>query len=336
MGRPGRNDACHCGSGRKYKRCCLADDREKGHAKGGSPHARPGGSSSLPTRTLEVGGLPHGKKLEGQLADRRDDVLSVLSDRGVVPLAFRLQDRLRVLFEERSCKRWQDRASEKVQLVEAREAIHSTIEEGTFEHRGGQRAHKERREAVADPIGTLTAGGDEGLAHLGVLLHTESWASSLALEAAVEASPGPRRDRLIVEGLFLPGDFVPDLAIRNVDAIRPEDRLEAITAVAGEAAASEVELQGGFWTGLFELDPGTLEEPIRPRVDYGPALEVLYQRGHFGALARGVTSVLDPTFDSPESVEAFLDDTGFQRAIEHIRSTSPPDRLAAEASFPPE
>jgi len=24
--RPGRNDACHCGSGLKYKRCCLKKD----------------------------------------------------------------------------------------------------------------------------------------------------------------------------------------------------------------------------------------------------------------------------------------------------------------------
>jgi len=24
--RPGRNDRCHCGSGKKYKQCCLAKD----------------------------------------------------------------------------------------------------------------------------------------------------------------------------------------------------------------------------------------------------------------------------------------------------------------------
>lgn len=27
--RPGRNDPCHCGSGRKYKRCCLEEDERK-------------------------------------------------------------------------------------------------------------------------------------------------------------------------------------------------------------------------------------------------------------------------------------------------------------------
>ncbi len=26
--RPGRNDPCHCGSGKKYKRCCLGKDEE--------------------------------------------------------------------------------------------------------------------------------------------------------------------------------------------------------------------------------------------------------------------------------------------------------------------
>ena len=27
-GKPGRNDKCPCGSGRKYKQCCLAKDEE--------------------------------------------------------------------------------------------------------------------------------------------------------------------------------------------------------------------------------------------------------------------------------------------------------------------
>jgi len=27
--RPGRNEPCHCGSGRKYKHCCLAKDEAK-------------------------------------------------------------------------------------------------------------------------------------------------------------------------------------------------------------------------------------------------------------------------------------------------------------------
>jgi hypothetical protein len=29
---PGRNDPCHCGSGRKYKHCCLAKDEAAARA----------------------------------------------------------------------------------------------------------------------------------------------------------------------------------------------------------------------------------------------------------------------------------------------------------------
>jgi hypothetical protein len=30
--RPGRNEPCHCGSGRKYKHCCLEKDEAKARA----------------------------------------------------------------------------------------------------------------------------------------------------------------------------------------------------------------------------------------------------------------------------------------------------------------
>ena len=30
MAKPGRNDLCHCGSGRKYKKCCEATERDGG------------------------------------------------------------------------------------------------------------------------------------------------------------------------------------------------------------------------------------------------------------------------------------------------------------------
>jgi hypothetical protein len=30
--RPGRNEPCHCGSGRKYKQCCLPKDEAKASA----------------------------------------------------------------------------------------------------------------------------------------------------------------------------------------------------------------------------------------------------------------------------------------------------------------
>jgi len=31
-GRPGRNEPCHCGSGRKYKHCCLEKDEARASA----------------------------------------------------------------------------------------------------------------------------------------------------------------------------------------------------------------------------------------------------------------------------------------------------------------
>lgn len=31
--RPGRNDPCHCGSGKKYKHCCLDKDNAEAAAK---------------------------------------------------------------------------------------------------------------------------------------------------------------------------------------------------------------------------------------------------------------------------------------------------------------
>jgi hypothetical protein len=41
----GRNDVCHCGSGRKYKRCCLQKDadRERSAREAGALPTGPGG-----------------------------------------------------------------------------------------------------------------------------------------------------------------------------------------------------------------------------------------------------------------------------------------------------
>jgi hypothetical protein len=43
----GRNDACHCGSGKKYKQCCLARDEEKARA------ARAKAAAEAPVPTAE-------------------------------------------------------------------------------------------------------------------------------------------------------------------------------------------------------------------------------------------------------------------------------------------
>ena len=40
MAKPGRNDPCHCGSGNKYKKCCLAKDESASKAQLGSAKTR--------------------------------------------------------------------------------------------------------------------------------------------------------------------------------------------------------------------------------------------------------------------------------------------------------
>lgn len=40
MAKPGRNDPCHCGSGNKYKKCCLAKDEAASKTQLGSAKTR--------------------------------------------------------------------------------------------------------------------------------------------------------------------------------------------------------------------------------------------------------------------------------------------------------
>ncbi len=47
---PGRNDTCHCGSGRKYKLCCLATDE----AAGREARAKAAAEAPTPAPTEEA------------------------------------------------------------------------------------------------------------------------------------------------------------------------------------------------------------------------------------------------------------------------------------------
>jgi len=52
--RPGRNEPCHCGSGRKYKHCCLAKDEAEqaaARAKAAAETAPRPSDRPTPTRT---------------------------------------------------------------------------------------------------------------------------------------------------------------------------------------------------------------------------------------------------------------------------------------------
>jgi len=49
---PGRNDACHCGSGRKYKHCCLNKDEAAALAKA-STDAQVDAPTGQPAKALD-------------------------------------------------------------------------------------------------------------------------------------------------------------------------------------------------------------------------------------------------------------------------------------------
>jgi hypothetical protein len=48
----GRNDPCHCGSGKKYKQCCLGKDEEKARA------ARAKAAAEAPVADTEAEAAP--------------------------------------------------------------------------------------------------------------------------------------------------------------------------------------------------------------------------------------------------------------------------------------
>jgi hypothetical protein len=56
--RPGRNEPCYCGSGRKYKHCCLAKDEAeasaaRARAAAEAPAAPPEAVPATPARPLK-------------------------------------------------------------------------------------------------------------------------------------------------------------------------------------------------------------------------------------------------------------------------------------------
>src|ERR1700712_2963175 len=51
MAKIGRNDLCHCGSGKKYKKCCLAGDEAAARA---ARAARPAQQAATPARRPSV------------------------------------------------------------------------------------------------------------------------------------------------------------------------------------------------------------------------------------------------------------------------------------------
>ena len=54
--RPGRNEPCYCGSGRKYKQCCLEKDEKKAAADRAkiAPEASPQDTKAVPSAPTGV------------------------------------------------------------------------------------------------------------------------------------------------------------------------------------------------------------------------------------------------------------------------------------------
>lgn len=52
--RPGRNEPCHCGSGRKYKQCCLAKDEASAREAREAKVAEATPAADAPAQTSEA------------------------------------------------------------------------------------------------------------------------------------------------------------------------------------------------------------------------------------------------------------------------------------------
>ena len=61
--RPGRNEPCHCGSGRKYKQCCLAKDEAlDSAARKVAAEAAAAAAIEVPAEGAEVSATPRTAK----------------------------------------------------------------------------------------------------------------------------------------------------------------------------------------------------------------------------------------------------------------------------------
>lgn len=85
--RPGRNDPCHCGSGRKYKKCCLAADEAAdrqglaGSAQGGPDAGRHAEGAATPPRA-DTEGMPRPPAADAEEDGPDDDAVGGDEDGG--------------------------------------------------------------------------------------------------------------------------------------------------------------------------------------------------------------------------------------------------------------
>lgn len=309
---PNPSDPCPCGSRRRYKTCCMGDDEAPG-----SPEKT---VSRLPDPS-DSG--PDGARRDALPADLRERVAEVdrLLDEAGFPPAWPERDATMREAQERfesACRaRWREVAGDEPDLVSARQRLE---EAGEAEGSGTSRGYKLLRDDLTGPLEALARAGEAGVPHLGVAAHDPGLVGLVALETVTDMEPGPRRNRLLVEALFTPGAEHSDAALRAARELDPAASWSAFEDVGTWAGEEGHELQGTFWTGPFEDEPASLDEPIGPAARFGDALQLLRGEGHAAAFADGLFHVLDPSLDGPDSVRAFLEDEGVQAALEAVRA----------------
>jgi tetratricopeptide (TPR) repeat protein len=73
MAKPGRNDRCPCGSGKKYKACCLTKDESDEHQRLAEAQAARDGRAAEKRHRLDAARAAMMARLSGAAGDEMDD-----------------------------------------------------------------------------------------------------------------------------------------------------------------------------------------------------------------------------------------------------------------------
>lgn len=217
---------------------------------------------------------------------------------------------------------WAEMAEADDTLTGAREHLYEA-DRPKFHKKYGE-GLEERKEALTEPLTVLREAGERGIPHLAMVMTTDTWASILAVDALEGMPSGPRRDRALVEALFLSGDWVPEAGERAALTMAPERRWPLFERVATAAQEEAIELQSLYWTALFERGPDDPSER-RPTPDMGRAALLLYDLGHHSALVAGLGFLLDPMVSGPERSERNLREGGLAETMKAL-AQRPPQR----------
>jgi hypothetical protein len=241
------------------------------------------------------------------------------------------EEEVQLLFAQHCESLWSKQAVNESDLKRARERLYDAdLPQFRKKFEGGL---EQRWIALAEPLALLQEAGEKAVPHLAMALSSDSWASILAARALGMMPSAPLRDRAMVDGLFLPGDWVPEASEGAVPGIPPDNRWPLFESVAKEAQAAGIELQSVYWTALYEERSEDVSEP-RSTPQLGRAALILYDLGHHSALVAGLGFLLDPAVYGHERVERNLGEGGIAVALQVIAGRAPehfPNRGEVEA-----